>query len=263
MRTVILRIGLEPWGFVVYYKALAATILAALLSFLSTLLGGLTSIKFKNKLQLILGFTAGVLVGVVAFDVFPEIMELVQKTRMNPQSPMIALVTGFLLFHIMEKAMLVHHSQAGSHEEPSCPALGLLSAVCLSIHSFFDGVGIGLGFQISSATGILIAIAVISHDFSDGLNTGSLMLVHGNTPKKTIALILADATAPVLGALSTLLFRLPEKALLVYLGFFAGFLLYVGIATILMEAHRKKSSLKTVLMTILGAAFIFVVSQVI
>ena len=69
--------------------------------------------------------------------------------------------------------------------------------------------------------------------------------------------------APVLGALSTLLFRLPEKALLVYLGFFAGFLLYIGIATILIEAHREKSSLKTVLMTILGAAFIFVVSQVI
>jgi ZIP family zinc transporter len=242
-------------------KVLAATILAALLSFLSTLLGGLASIKFKNKLQLILGFTAGVLVGVVAFDVFPEIMELVQKTRMSPRAPMTALVAGFLLFHIVEKSVLVHHSQEGSYEEHRHPALGLLSAVGLSIHSFLDGVGIGLGFQISSATGILIAMAVISHDFADGLNTGSLMLVHGNTSSKTVALILADATAPVLGALSTLFFGLPEKALLVYLGFFAGFLLYVGIASILIEAHREKSSLKTVMMTILGVAFIFVVSQ--
>ena len=240
---------------------MAQTILAALLSFLSTLMGGLASMRFKNKLQLILGFTAGVLVGVVAFDVFPEIMELVQKTRMSPRVPMTALVAGFLLFHIAEKFVLVHHSQEGSYEEHKHPDLGLLSAVGLSIHSFFDGVGIGLGFQISSAAGILIAIAVISHDFADGLNTGTLMLVHRNTSAKTMALILIDATAPVLGALSTLLFRLPEKALLVYLGFFAGFLLYVGIASILIEAHRGKSSLRTVLMTILGVAFIFVVSQ--
>jgi ZIP family zinc transporter len=241
---------------------LAATVLGAFLSFLSTLLGGQASLKFKDKLQLILGFTAGVLLGVVAFDVLPEIMALVQKTRMNPRRPMIALVAGFLLFHIMEKAMLVHHSREGAAEKHRLPSLGLLSAVCLVIHSFFDGVGIGLGFQISPATGILIAIAVVSHDFADGLNTGSLMLVHGNSPAKTSALILADAAAPVLGAFSTLLFRLPEKALLLYLGFFTGILLYVGIASILIEAHRERSSLRTVLMTILGAAFIFAVSQV-
>jgi ZIP family zinc transporter len=175
---------------------MVATVLAALLSFLSTLLGGLASLQVRNKLQLVLGFTAGVLLGIVAFDLLPEIMALVQKTRMNPRGPMIALVAGFLLFHIMEKAMLLHHARVDRSENHRLPSLGLLAALCLSIHSFFDGVGIGLGFQISSTTGTLISLAMISHDFADGLNTGSLMMVHGNTPTKTIMLILADATAP-------------------------------------------------------------------
>lgn len=162
-----------------------------------------------------------------------------------------------------QETLLIHHSQEGSYEEHKHPALGLLSALGLTTHSFMDGVGIGLGFHISSSMGSLIAVAVISHDFSDGLNTGSLTLVHKNTIKKTLTLVLADAAAPVLGALSTLFFSLPEKALLLYLGFFAGFLLYVGIADILIEAHKINTSLKTVAMTILGTIFIFLVSQVV
>ena len=90
------------------------------------------------------------------------------------------------------------------------------------------------------------------------------LLRQRNLEAKAEDLMLAlDAAAPVLGAASTLLFTLPDSALAMYLSFFAGFLLYVGIASILIEAHREKSSLKTVLMTILGAAFVFVVSQVI
>jgi len=237
------------------------TIIAALLTFAATILGGWASIKYRAKLQLILGFTAGVLVGLVSLEVLPEIMKLVARTKTDPQHPMLALIAGFLLFHILEKSILVHHGQEGSYEEHRHPSIGLLSALGLTFHSFLDGVAIGLGFQISSSDGMLIAIAVIGHDFSYGLNTGSLMLVHKNTLGKTLALVLADAIAPVLGALATLLFRLPDKAILLYLGFFAGFLLYVGIADILIEAHRKNSSLKTVGMTIAGVIFIFLVSR--
>jgi len=238
------------------------TIVAVLMTFVSTILGGLASIRYRNKLQLILGFTAGVLLGVVSLEVLPEIMKLVEKTKSNPQHPMLALVAGFLLFHILEKTILVHHSEEGSFEEHKHPAVGLLSALGLTTHSFMDGVAIGLGFQLSTADGMLIAVAIVGHDFSDGLNTGSLMLVNKNTVAQTWALIVADAAAPVLGAFSTLFFTLPQKAVLLYLGFFAGFLLYVGIAEILVEAHHVKSSMKTVGMTIAGVAFIYLVSQV-
>jgi ZIP family zinc transporter len=44
------------------------------------------------------------------------------------------------------------------------------------IHSFIDGLGIGLAFGLDSTTGFLVFIAVISHDFADGLNTVSFVL---------------------------------------------------------------------------------------
>lgn len=237
-------------------------IIFAVLTFISTFLGGLTGIRYKDKLHLILGFTAGVLLAVVAFDILPEIINLIGETNTDPSVPMIALVLGFLIFHILEKLLLIHHAQEEEYGDHKHPTVGVLSALALSGHSFLDGVGIGLGFQVSSEMGILIAIAVISHDFSDGLNTVTLALVHKNTVKKALSLLWIDALAPVLGALSTFLFTLPDRLLLIYLGFFAGFLLYIGASEILPEAHSKHPSIGTILMTISGVIFIFLVTKV-
>ena len=44
-------------------------------------------------------------------------------------------------------------------------------SACSSRAQFLDGIGIGLGFQISNVVGVLVAVAVISHDFTDGMNT--------------------------------------------------------------------------------------------
>lgn len=236
-------------------------VLSAILTFFSTLLGGLVSLKFKNKLHLILGFTAGVVLGLVIFDLLPEIFEIVHQKNINSIIPMIALMTGLILLHLAEKTLLIHHSQEGSYKEHKHPSVGVLSALALIGHSFLDGIGIGVGFQISNTVGILVAVAVIGHDFADGLNTGSLMLASHNSTKKTYLMILLDAFAPVLGAISTLFYRFPQNYLVIYLGFFAGTLLYIGLGDILPEAHSRDSSLKTVGMTIIGITFIYLVTR--
>ena len=229
--------------------------------FIFTLTGGFLAFKFRNKINLILGLTAGIILGVVAFDVFPEIIIMTNRLGVNPINPMIALVTGFIIFHIAEKFLLAHHSNENHYGPHTHPIVGKFQAIALSGHLFVDGLGIGLAFQISPATGIFMAIAVIAHSFSDGLNVVSLMLHSENTDKTTTKFLIADALAPVLGFFSTLFFTLPEKSLLLYLGFFAGFLLYIGVSDILPEAHSKNSSMKTVLMTVIGVVFIFVVTR--
>ena len=232
------------------------------LTFISTFLGGLFGLKYKDKMNLILGLTAGVILGVIAFDIFPEIITMTGRLGINSTSPMIALVCGFLIFHIAEKFLLIHHSHEDQYGPHTHPSVGKFQALALAGHSFLDGIGIGLAFQISGATGILIAIAVISHDFSDGLNTVSMMILHKNTNKQALQFLFVDSLAPVLGIISTLFFTLSEKSLLIYLGFFAGFLLYIGVSDILPEAHSKNSSMKTVLMTVIGVLFIFLITRV-
>lgn len=236
-------------------------ILFAFLTFVSTFLGGLYGLRNQDKLHLILGFTAGVLLGVVAFDLLPEIIEMVHALGVDPMLPMVALVAGFLIFHVLEKTLLIHHSHEDSYGKHKHPTVGIFSALALIGHSFLDGVGIGLAFQVSPAVGLLVAIAVIAHDFTDGLNTVSLVLVHKNSDRKAIFFLILDAAAPVLGALSTNLFTIPENWLVIYLGFFAGFLLYIGASDILPEAHSEKSSYLTIFLTVCGIALIFLVTR--
>lgn len=234
----------------------------AALSFVSTFFGGLVGIKYRDKLHLILGFTAGVLLGVIAFDIFPEIISLVGELDADPVRPMLGLVFGFFIFHILEKVLLIHHAQEDVYGKHKHPTVGAISAMALAGHSFLDGIGIGLGFQVSPTLGVALGIAVIAHDFSDGLNTISLALVHKNTSQKALAFLAIDSLAPVLGVLSTKLFTIPNQTLLLYLGFFAGFLLYIGAADILPEAHSEHSSYLTILMTIIGTVFIFLITRI-
>lgn len=230
-------------------------------TFFSTLFGGITGLKNQDHLHRLLGYTAGVLIGVVAFDLLPEIFKSIEAQHSSPTAAMIALVCGFLIFHIIEKSILIHHSNESEYEVHHHPDVGKVSAIALSGHSFLDGVGIGLGFQVGNSVGIAVAIAVIAHDFTDGLNTVNLMLMNRNRSRKAFMFLLLDATAPILGVISTFFFKLSPAALTIYLGLFAGFLLYIGASEILPQAHSKHSSFSTIGLTISGAVFMFIVTR--
>ena len=238
-------------------------VVVALSAVLSTGLGGAFALLHRDRLHLILGFTAGVIVGVVAFDVLPEISTLSTATGMDFKTVMIALAVGFLGFHAVEKWLLVHnaheHEYAAGHHHPT---VGLASALALCGHSFADGIAIGLAFQVNHTVGFAVAIAVIGHDFADGLNTVSLMLAHGNTRGRALALLILDCLAPLAGAALTLLFTVPDRGLLLYLGVFAGFLLYIGASDILPEAHAKHPSLATLGLTVCGVGLMYGITEV-
>lgn len=238
-------------------------LLLALGTFFSTTAGGLFALRHRDRLHLILGFSAGVILGVVAFDLLPEIVRLSAATHTPFQTPMIALVGGFLAFHIIEKSLLIHNAhedEYGSHAHRH-PSVGVASALALAGHSLTDGIAIGLAFQVSSSIGFGVALAVIGHDFADGLNTVSLMLTNANTRRMALRFLALDAVTPMLGAALTLLVHVPDRGLLLYLGVFAGFLLYIGASDVLPEAHADHPSTATLALTVTGAAAMFGVLQ--
>lgn len=237
-----------------------AIILAAA-AVISTVLGGWTAYKQRDRLHRLLGFTAGVMIGVVAFDLLPEIFHNLQRSSNHMTAAMLALAGGFLLFHVVEKTILIHHAQEGHYESHHHPRVGLANGLALVGHSLLDGVGIGLAFQVSNGVGIAVAVAVIAHKFSDGISTVSLMAVHHNRSSQVRWMLALNALAPLVGAASTLAFTASPTALVLYLGFFTGFLLYIGASEILPEAHSQHSAYSTVLFTVTGTAVMFAISQ--
>src|SRR5690349_20189993 len=133
----------------------------------------------------------------------------------------------------------------------------MLGAGSLSIHSFLDGVAIGLAFQVSAAVGAIVTIAVLTHDFSDGINTVNLILKDEGKRKLAFRWLMVDAVAPVLGAASTLLFSVPGQALCIILALFSGFFLYIGASDLIPESYHVHPKFLTTAMTLLGAGILY------
>ena len=229
---------------------------------LAAAVGGSVALRSRDQLHLVLGFTAGVLLGVVAFELLPEVFRLAGDSRLvGIPTVMIAFAGGYLFLHVVERSIALHSGQESeyavhAHRHPS---LGLIGALALLGHSFLDGVGIGLGFHVGRDVGLAVAVAVVGHRFADGLNTVSIMLMHGNTVRRSLFLLVLGAVAPVFGAASTLLFTVPDRVIALYLAYFAGFLLYLATSQILPEAHSGHPSGWTLGLTMAGVAVIWAV----
>lgn len=234
-----------------------------LAAFISTLLGGLFAIKFKDKLHLILGFSAGAVIGVAFFDLIPEAIEL-GSAYFDVSTITSIAALGFIGYMILDRFVMLHHHHDDDehHHDHSHAQRGKLGASSLSIHSFLDGVAIGLAFQVSAAVGIVVTIAVLVHDFSDGINTVNMILKNNGDRKTAFRWLLVDAFAPVLGVLSTFFFSLPEHALAVVLSLFAGFFLYIGASDLLPESHHNHPRVLTTVMTILGVLVLYIAIKV-
>ncbi|MDB5166698.1 MAG: permease [Candidatus Saccharibacteria bacterium] len=233
---------------------------------IAAFIGGLFVFRNRRHLHNILGLTAGVLIGAVAFDLLPEIFDTLSDLNQQPTFAMIGLVAGFLLFHIIEKGLALHRT----HSSPETPTEQeqhghhsvLATGLALCFHSLLDGIAIGVSFQADSRIGLAVAIAVVAHRFSDGINIVSLVLArHKSDLRLARIFLVAVALAPIVGVLLTLMLTISPAVLVIYLAFIAGFLLHIVASEVLPEAHGHHSTYLSIALTVVGVVFMFVVSH--
>ncbi len=232
-------------------------IIVAVLALVSTFLGGLFAVKIRDRLHLVLGFSAGALLSVAFFDLLPESLELTAQTyEIATVSGFIAL--GFLIFMCLDRFIAPHtHSHEDHHECDNPHHRGIVGAGSLSLHSLLDGIAIGLAYQVSPAVFSVVTAAVLVHDFSDGINTVSLIMKNGGTVKKAFRWLAIDAIAPVVGILLSLFITIDQPTLGIVLALFCGFFLYIGASDLLPESHHRHPTLWTTFSTLVGAAVLF------
>jgi ZIP family zinc transporter len=223
----------------------------------STLCGGLFALRCRNKLHLILGFSAGAVIGVTFFDLLPEALHLGTK-QFSVSVVTTTVAIGFIAYMLLDRLFFFHVHHEERHEYTPKSQRGILGAGSLSVHSFLDGVAIGLAFKTSLDTGVIVAVAVLVHDFADGINTVNLILKNGGETRRAVQWLMLDAIAPMLGVLSTLFFRLPEAVLGLTLALFSGFFLYIGASDLLPESHHSHPTAWTTIMVILGITTLYI-----
>ena len=213
--------------------------------------------RFRDRLHLILGFSAGAVIAVAFFDLLPESLEL--GGNFYSQTFIASMVAvGFFVYMLLDRFISLHQCQQAECGNPHHGiAKGRIGAGTLSIHSLIDGMAIGFAFQVSAVVGAIVAIAVLAHDFSDGINTVGLVLANKGNKKQAFRWLITDAVAPFAGVLLTLFIRMPEPILGIILAVFCGFFLYIGASDFLPESHHSHPTKLTTFMTILGVLVIY------
>lgn len=222
-----------------------------IITFLSTLMGGLVTFKFKKYLPYFFAFAAGSLLGVSFLDLLPESLNLANNIQFPVRYIMLMILASFFIYSMIEKFFLTHEIEQEGHGH----ILGPIGAGSLVLHSFLDGAAIGSSFQVNFYIGIIVAFAVIFHDFTDGINTVTIMLKNKQNSKNVKIFLMLDALAPVLGILLTSVIIIPQYILALLLAFFVGEFIYMGAVSLLPEAHRHPSK-KTIIFVLLGILLI-------
>lgn len=234
--------------------------LFAILVIFATFLGGFFALKFRSKLEILMAFSAGLLMSLVFFELLPEIEELGREFGFSFANLMILAAAGFLFFHLFEKSFLIH----ACHEK-ECPleenqSAGDWGTLGIAIHSFLDGLVIGAGFEVNPAFGIAIGSAVIFHKISDGLNTTVLLLKNRRDKKRIFSWLAANSIMTFAGIFFSKFAPIPESSLAFLLSFFAGFFLYLGASDLLPHAHQKRTSWSLIMATLAGF-FVFLIAS--
>ena len=232
--------------------ALVFSVAAALM----TLLGGLFALRFKDRLHLILGFSAGAVLGVAFFDLIPESISVAQ-THFGPAAVLGIVVVGFAAFLTLDRAMSPSPELLG-HESSHRGALG---AASLCAHSYLDGFVIGLAFKVSPSVGAIVSIAVLVHDFSDGINTVGIVLGHKGSDRTARQWLLVDAIAPVAGVLSTAFLALQPETLAALLALCGGFFVYLSTSDLLPESYHGHPKALSTLATVLGIVVVYLATR--
>ena len=182
-----------------------------------------------RALDTMVALSAGFMIAVSLGELLPEAIER------NGQAAAFAALAGYLLVHLTQHTFARHfHFGEETHEVTT--AVSASALVGLLLHTFFDGVAIASGFDVSAALGFLVFMAILLHKLPEGLAISSLFLAAGAGRRAALSAAAALGLATVMGVLMTeLLAGLRSFGLAVA----AGVTLYVAASNLVPEFQSK------------------------
>ena len=152
-----------------------------------------------------------------------------------------------------------HLTFATLHGADALKAAAFVSA--MTVHSFTEGVGVGVSFGESATLGVLIAITIAVHNIPEGFAVSLVMVPRGTGVARAAAWSVVTSLPQPLVAVPAFLFVEQFHSLLpLGLGFAGGAMLWMVVTQLLPDALNE-SSPRRVAVAAAGAAAAMLVLQ--
>ncbi len=201
-------------------------------------------------LHIMLGVSAGILLGITLMDILPEATELGTEANLHEIAVPLAVLTGFMILLMVERHILGREAEHGHHPDEGgryIHPFGTLALSALSIHGLIDGLVIPLAFTAGPEVGTVVTVAVALHQIPDSVAALSVALASGRQKGAAAKYVVLTAVDTPIGiVLGALFLGVGTYVIPLGLAFAAGTFLFVSAADLIPELqHRSRSALVT------------------
>lgn len=236
--------------------AIGASVAVSLISLIG-IFSLLFSDKFLNKiLILLIGFSAGGLIGGAFLHILPEALEHQQ----NVVAVFSYAIFGFIIFFLLEKYLYWRHCHAGNCQIHTFTYLNLVGD---GIHNFTDGLIIGASFVTDINLGIVTTLAIIFHEIPQEISDFGVLVYGGIGKFKALFYNFLSALTAIVGTVLGFYFAHHISGFSqIILPIAAGGFIYIASCDLIPEIHKqtdvKKSNL-SMLAFLLGIILMYLV----
>lgn len=202
----------------------------------------------------LIAFGAGAFLGAAFLDILPQALE----TASEPHDVLRAVLTGFILFFILERLIMKYfrpHHEHGAHADHT-ESLPFLLIAGDSFHNFLDGIVIALAYVANPVLGLPTALAIAAHEIPQEIGDFSVLIQLGWKKSVVLGVNILQSLLTIPGVLlGFYLGQIVEPYLPSFLGIAAGIFIYIAASDLIPEIHHRaghKDFWRVVLPTVLG-----------
>lgn len=213
-----------------------AAVIASILVSLVALVGIFTLLfkeTFLNRiLILLIGFSAGGLIGGAFLHLIPEALEFDTAHSVFP-----LVILGFILFFVLERYLHWRHCHKGDCHVHIFTYLNLIGD---GIHNFTDGLVIGASFLVDLHFGIVTTLVIVFHEIPQELGDFGVLVYGGMNKFKALGYNFISALTCVLGTIVGYYLTVHLKGFSLFLlPITAGGFIYIAACDLIPELHKQ------------------------
>lgn len=237
----------------IWWQTLTALVIVSLISVV-----GIFSLALKqDKLEKILLFLVSLAVGGLLGDTFLHLLpEVVRQTGFKLETSF-AILSGVLLFFVLEKFITWRHCHVPTSTFHSHP-VAMMNLIGDVFHNFLDGAIIAGSFLVNFPLGLATTVAVVFHEIPQEIGDFGVLIHGGFSRQRALLFNFLSSLAAILGAFLVLAFGLKTENFANFLiPLTAGGFIYIAGSDLIPELHKEtapKKSLFQFLGILLGLA---------
>lgn len=230
-------------------------IFACLVSLIGTMTGASLGVIIKHPsrkiLGAIIGFSGGIMLSVVVFDLIPEALN-----RWSFSGTLFFCVLGIALIVVADTKIKMNG--VNFHVK-----VALITALGLMLHNFPEGIIMGCGFAAGGTLGFKMALIIGIHDIPEGIAVAAPLMASNVKICKILFYAFITAVPTVAGCLlGAFISGISVNVLGASLSLASGIMLYVVCGEMLPEASKLWEGITSTLGVLTGVIIGFIITHV-